>query len=203
MLSADYNVKDLSSLELTVPLLGGKVHGSLARAGSSRSQDSVSGDFHSDASGRCVAQTLAVQARCAARRRRSPSRTRRSTRPAVPSAAFSTTADSSMSLLAPARRRARTATMSHKFSCRATHRSSKDGRWVSLASCYLLARFVSPFRASNVLHSFDAQMMVKNSFLEIVVISTLSLMRRAWIMDDHGSSLSLAIAQLATFPVCH
>ena len=132
--------------------------------------------------GRCVAQTLAVQARCVARRRRSPSRTRRSTRPAVPSAAFSTTADSSMSLLAPARRRARTATMSHKFSCLATHRSFKEGRWVSLASCYLLARFVSPFRASNVLHSFDAQMMVKNSFLEIVVISTLSLMRRAWII---------------------
>merc|ERR1712070_1369851 len=35
---ADYGVMDLASLELTVPLLGGKVHGSLARAGKVRGQ---------------------------------------------------------------------------------------------------------------------------------------------------------------------
>merc|ERR1719399_159215 len=35
---ADYGVMDLASLDLTVPLLGGKVHGSLARAGKVRGQ---------------------------------------------------------------------------------------------------------------------------------------------------------------------
>merc|ERR1712006_21283 len=35
---ADYGVQELASLELTVPLLGGKVHGSLARAGKVRGQ---------------------------------------------------------------------------------------------------------------------------------------------------------------------
>merc|ERR1712178_296545 len=35
---ADYGVMELASLELTVPLLGGKVHGSLARAGRVRGQ---------------------------------------------------------------------------------------------------------------------------------------------------------------------
>merc|ERR1712006_59484 len=35
---ADYGVMELASLELSVPLLGGKVHGSLARAGKVRGQ---------------------------------------------------------------------------------------------------------------------------------------------------------------------
>jgi len=35
---ADYGVQELASLDLTVPLLGGKVHGSLARAGKVRGQ---------------------------------------------------------------------------------------------------------------------------------------------------------------------
>merc|ERR1712216_564260 len=35
---ADYGVMELASLDLTVPLLGGKVHGSLARAGKGRGQ---------------------------------------------------------------------------------------------------------------------------------------------------------------------
>merc|ERR1711967_208996 len=34
----DYDVQELSTLDLTVPLLGGKVHGSLARAGKVRGQ---------------------------------------------------------------------------------------------------------------------------------------------------------------------
>jgi hypothetical protein len=108
-----------------------------------------------------------------------------------------------MSLLAPARRRARTATMSHKFSCLATHRSSKHGRWVSLASCYLLPGSFRPFRPQNTLHSFDAQMMLNFTFIPVSLTSrdiNSKLMRRPWmIMDDHGSSLSLAIISSAGY----